>query len=218
MNKIKPVLRLAGSKYRKLNKIINFYKISRCNKFVDLFGGTGIVAVNIKNEFKDDYVILNDYDHLFPLTQEKVKSNLTTYDGLGKYQTNLAKKYFDTRVNNGLWDKVSIYNQIISSIELCHNDYKDVEISNHSFVYLDPPYVNRKYLYKHYIDDNELFDYIQSLPKNVKWLLSYDDNQLIRELYKEYQIIEDEFLYRGLRSKNKIRKELWITNMNVNGL
>lgn len=211
---IKPVLRLAGSKYKKYETIKKYFLRSNKNKFYELFGGTGIISVNIKNEFTNINVWLNDYDNLFPLTKEKVENNLTTYEGLGKYKTKLAIEYFERRIKNGLWDKVNKYNELINKINLTHLDFKNVNIPDNSFVYIDPPYFKRDKLYKNNINHLELFEYIKSLPKDVKWLLSYDDNEYIRDLYKEYNIVVDNFKYCAMKTKNKhnIKNELWISN------
>ena len=40
-----------------------------------------------------------------------------------------------------------------------------------------------------------------SLPKDIKWFLSYDDNDYIRELYNEYNIVADDFKYCDMKSK-----------------
>lgn len=214
MKTIKPVLRLAGSKYKQRNKIINLFNQSNKENFVEVFGGTGIISVNLKANFPNVNVILNDFDNLFPLTKEKVELNLTTFEGLGKYKTKLAVEYYERRIKNGLWDKVNIYNNLISKINLIHCDYKQIEIPENSFVYLDPPYFKRDKLYKNNINHLELFKYIKSLPKSVIWLLSYDDNDFIKKLYQDYYILVDDFKYCAMKTKQKhnLKKELWISN------
>jgi DNA adenine methylase len=62
---------------------------------------------------------------------------------------------------------------------------KCLEMPPHSFVYIDPPYVtNGHKLYRYYFDTTEhetLGDTINDL--RVPWLMSYDNNDLIRNIY-----------------------------------
>lgn len=59
------------------------------------------------------------------------------------------------------------------------------------FVYLDPPYVNngqRLYLNAYKPDDHsEIANYL-SAQNVLPWLMSYDDSDLIRELYREHRL------------------------------
>lgn len=80
-----------------------------------------------------------------------------------------------------------------------------------SFVYLDPPYVNkgqRLYLnaYEHK-DHAEVSRYITK-QKTLHWILSYDDTELVRNLYKNYNIFHLPIKY-SLQQK-KSAKELVI--------
>lgn len=83
-----------------------------------------------------------------------------------------------------------------------------------AFFYLDPPYVKGKdNLYEVVkikdFEHERLFNCI----KNIKgrWLLSYDDNDYIRDLYKNYNIIEVS-RQNSLSHKAGIYKELLIKN------
>lgn len=214
--KIKPVLRLAGSKFRKFDFINKIFIKSKKINFYELFGGTGIVSTNIKNFHPNVNVYLNDLDNLFPLTKEIVETNLTTYEGLGKYKTKLAEEFFISRVKNGLWNKVDQYNLILNKISISHLDYKNVKISPNSFVYIDPPYFKRNNLYKNNINHLELLRFINNLDKSIIWLLSYDFDDIVIQWYKNYYFYEDLFLYSGLKTKGrKTKKELWISNKNI---
>lgn len=203
---IKPVLRLAGSKYKKVDFICNLFTSSKKDSFFEMFGGTGIVSVNIKHNFPNKLVYLNDYDSLFPLTKDKVELNLTTYEGLGKYRTNLTKQYFESRFRNGLWEKVKIYNQILDTIVLFHKNYLDLKIPKNSFVYFDPPYWKRDNLYKNNVNHLELFNFVQKLDDSITWVISYSADSYVLNMYKYCYITNDIYEYSGLASKTKLVK------------
>ncbi|MBI3218527.1 MAG: DNA adenine methylase [Bacteroidetes bacterium] len=83
-------------------------------------------------------------------------------------------------------------------------------------VYLDPPYdIVGKDIYRHFYvkkDHEDLSNFLKSAT-NFKWLLSYDDTKLIKELYGNREI--------GLLKKNyfinkaKVGKELFISSDNL---
>jgi DNA adenine methylase len=91
-------------------------------------------------------------------------------------------------------------------------DYRDV-IPKHedSFLYLDPPYMNGQALYGHRGDTHKGFDHralAELLSKRDRWIMSYNDCQEIRELYKNNPILSIEWLY-GM-SKNKQSNEVLV--------
>lgn len=218
MDKIKPVLRLPGSKYKLVNEIEKCFLKADKKNFLELFGGTGILSVNIKNKYKNlVHVILNDYDNIFPLTKDKVRKNLTSYAGLGKYETKKGVEYFERRVKNGLWDKVKFYQDVIDSIQVLHWDYtlcsNFVELQEY-FIYIDPPFYGNEKLYKNTVNHAELNLFIEYELKKTTWLLSINDCAYIRELYKDYYIKEIPFIYcsMGNSKVHKNKKELLISN------
>lgn len=118
---------------------------------------------------------------------------------------------------------ISIYNDINYDLYkliknrynniLCFNkDYKEIiyEYDNFdTFFYLDPPYLDKYFYYKnHNFINIENHIELSNILKNIKgkFLLSYQDKPLIRELYKDYNF----YKYNG---KNKFRlSEIAITN------
>ena len=91
--KVKPVLRWPGSKYRKIDKIIKILGVGQYDHFLDLFAGSGIVGVNVKNLIGCE-VTINDYDKIFPITDNFALNNMLSYGGLGKNKTKSAEEYF----------------------------------------------------------------------------------------------------------------------------
>ncbi len=96
-------------------------------------------------------------------------------------------------------------------------DYRDV-IPKHenSFLYLDPPYMNGQALYGHRGDTHRGFDHkalAELLYKRDRWIMSYNDCQEIRELYKNSPILSIEWLY-GM-SKNKQSNEVLVLSKDL---
>ena len=88
-----------------------------------------------------------------------------------------------------------------------------------TFFYCDPPYVGTESYYKN-IKTFDLDDHnrLYMTLKNIKgrFLLSYNDNNFIRDLYKDFTIITSEkFEYtlgKNAHGKNKLVNELFIMN------
>ena len=91
-------------------------------------------------------------------------------------------------------------------------DYQEV-IPKHddAFLYLDPPYMNGQTLYGIRGDTHKGFDHralSELLHKRGRWIMSYNDCPVIRELYKDNPVLSVEWSY-GM-SKNKKSNEILI--------
>jgi DNA adenine methylase len=170
------------------------FDLKQNSTFIDLFAGSGIVSVNVRNTAGCN-VILNDYDNIFPLTLEYVEKNLTSYMGLGKNKTRLALDYYQTRLRNGLVAKVTQYNQILKSCTILHKNYSQVQIPPNSVVYVDPPYYGIKGLYQHTLDHQLLHDYLKGLDSSIKVVISYNDCEFIRNLYRGWYTSKVDYQY-----------------------
>ena len=83
--------------------------------------------------------------------------------------------------------------------------------SKETFFYLDPPYSESFKDYKHQVKPQDLFNSLENI--KGKFMLSYDDSPLIRELFKKYNIREVLTSYANTQNINKRdKKELVITN------
>jgi DNA adenine methylase len=87
---------------------------------------------------------------------------------------------------------------------------------NRNFVYLDPPYVNkgqRLYLNSYEPKDHaQVASYLENQRK-LPWVMSYDDTELVRDLYKKHQI---GFLpIRYSLQKKRVAKELIIAPYHI---
>lgn len=229
---IKPILRYYGSKYRMLDKIFNLLDLKETDKFLDMFGGSGIVGVNAKHLFNCE-VTINDFDNNFPLSKSKALKSLLTFEGQGKSFTESALIYAYRRLQNGYWDKYNEYNKIVKSCFITHfkfeNNYVNSNINEYMKsiyyqngktlkVYIDPPYyqINNLYINNFDIKTHEyLKEFLEPWKKAIKIVISYNDCQEIRDLYKDWKIIEIDVKYQSGKSNGhhkRIGKEILITN------
>lgn len=105
-----------------------------------------------------------------------------------------------------------LYNFKANNFEVECADYKDV-IPKHkdSFLYLDPPYMNGQNLYGIRGDTHKGFNHLalsELLHKRDRWIMSYNDCEAIRKLYKNNPILSIEWIY-GM-SKNKQSNEILV--------
>lgn len=101
----------------------------------------------------------------------------------------LIKKIIDISKNK---NKIKLYNYDIRTfIKKIIPLYKD------TFIYFDPPYFNKgKELYKNFFnkqDHEEIAALIKSL--NGNWMVTYDNSETIKEIYKEYDIKKYKVIY-----------------------
>lgn len=218
-NKIQPVLRYAGSKYRKIDQIIETLGVNANSKFLDMFGGSGIVGVNVKHLIGAETTI-NDFDNMFPINDSTAIKNMLTFDGNGKNFTKSALIYFNRRIKHGYWDKLKTYNSILNNCIITKAPFVMLGVSGYTHIYVDPPYDDIKGLYKKDFtreDHIKLKVKLDAIKSDSKILISYNDTPFIRELYKDWNISTEEFQYQcGLSSDDKPKKavhELWITNI-----
>lgn len=106
-------------------------------------------------------------------------------DQKGKYKIN-------ARFNkSSLIDKIERIGRYKDRIIIKNCNAADILKSDirNSFVYLDPPYVQKaKRLYMNFYNEDDhrnIAEILLSEQSNFQWLLSYDQNELIRTLYKE---------------------------------
>lgn len=109
MNKVKPIIRMCGTKYKLLPHIFKYIN-DDFDCFYDVFGGSGIVGVNVAEHFKKK-VIINDYDKLLNnLDIYKVINNQISFNGRKNTITQSAIIQFQTKIRNGFWNKYLIFN------------------------------------------------------------------------------------------------------------
>jgi DNA adenine methylase len=103
------------------------------------------------------------------------------------------------------------------SLSVTLADFKE-SLSNHdpdTFIYADPPYmVDKPVLYGDRGSAHRHFNhssFAEEIKKKNNWVLSYNPNPNILELYKDYEIVYPEWTY-GMSSDKK-SKEILILNL-----
>lgn len=232
LNKLKPVLRYPGSKFKKLEKIFENLKPTKNDLFIDLFGGSGIVGVNANYIFGCQ-TIINDYDDVISnLTEESAMDNRLRFDGYGSY-TKHSEDQFLTRVNNGFWNDYEKFKETIKKCELVSFNVlldatqlkNKISQSKGCFerivIYIDPPYYKINNLYKHDWKDVNFHTHLRNMLEQIAekfkglvvMLISYNDEEYVRKLYDKWRIEAHEHQnYVGAGKTRKKVKELFITN------
>ncbi|WP_434343713.1 DNA adenine methylase [Mycoplasma sp. 06067-C1-B144P-99-0482-3] len=222
MKKIKPIISYYGSKYRMLKNIFSVLDSNSFDIFLDLFAGSGIVGVNARHLFNCQ-TIINDYDNVLPLNLTYALKNILSFEGNLKNYTKKRLDYFIKRLDNGWVDKLNQYNKILQTINITHFDYKQLLeniINNKNKVtklYADPPYFNKTGMYKNSFtiqDHIDLYNLLSELKIQTKIVISYNDEPFIKELYKDWNIIEiNKTNVCGINKNSSKVKELLITNI-----
>lgn len=119
------------------------------------------------------------------------------------------------RFNEAAIERLSTFKVKNFTVECA--DYKDV-ITKHEadFLYLDPPYMNGQSLYGVRGDTHKGFDHkalAELIKKRGRWIISYNNCDEIRKLYKDYPIISLEWIY-GM-SKNKQSNEILVLSQDL---
>jgi DNA adenine methylase len=181
-------------------------------------------------EFRDELIKVVD----IPLSQEaildigfkKIVLHQTSFSSMGMRGSVMgginqsSSKVGDRYKPKNLKLKINNINKLCKekNVQFIHANFFDVLhiIYPNTFIYFDPPYVNMgKRVYKDYFEleaHYKLKEYIDRITP-CSWLLSYDDNDFIRELYKDCEI-KDVSLFYTITANNRSNKksELLIRN------
>lgn len=103
----------------------------------------------------------------------------------------------------------------VNNFEVGCEDFKTV-IPKHEndFLYCDPPYMNGQGLYGMDGNTHIGFDHnalAKLLKKRDRWILSYNDCKIVRELYKDNQILSVEWIY-GMSKDKKSNEVVILSN------
>lgn len=87
----------------------------------------------------------------------------------------------------------------VSNLTIEHADFKDsIPANSDKFLYLDPPYANGEKLYGERGDMHENFDHAalaDILNSRDGWVLSYNDCEIVRDLYPDNIFVPAEWAY-----------------------
>lgn len=176
-------------------------------------------VINIVKKWKEIYKdgrVLYKYlcDNLFTFsTTEKAAAffvlNRITFSGTscsgGYSQESFDKRFTDTSI-----ERAENVSELLHGVKITNLDYENVlnEDGDNVFIFMDPPYytATKSALYGkngklHKGFDHERFANDVKKCKH-KWLITYDDCQYIRDLYKDYTIIPFELMY-GMKNVAK---------------
>lgn len=110
-----------------------------------------------------------------------------------------------------LSDRIQVYN--LDAGELITQEL--VQLNTRAFYNMDPPYVKKgKSLYNEFFNEEEhrvFGELVKEFLLNTPWLITYDNCDLVREIYGKYHIHEFE-LYHSAHNRIK-GNELIITNL-----
>lgn len=117
-----------------------------------------------------------------------------------------------------LYRDFSVYSKRLNGVSIENRDFKSlIQTYDHNdcLFYLDPPYVGTEKYYKNdktfdLQDHKDLCEILKAI--KGKFILSYNDCELVRELYKEFRIELISIDYRLNMRKRKSVKDLLILN------
>jgi len=116
------------------------------------------------------------------------------------------------RFTTGSIEKINKFKAKNLSVE-CLDFKESINKHENTFLYLDPPYYIKSNLYGKKGNTHKDFDHeglAETLKSRKGWILSYNNCEYIREIYKGYSFVFPEWAY-GM-SKDKESKEILILN------
>jgi len=146
------------------------------------------------------------------LIKENLPSNMEDFIYVEPFGGSFAvRNYLEVEPKFVVYNDIHHYDgiSIKADVEL-HLDYVEViqkYDSKNTVFYVDPPYFKKEYVYgiTHSVDlHTELFEILSNI--KGKFVLSYEDNNFILDLYNKFKIIK----YKGKRQL--LAKEIIITN------
>ena len=132
-------------------------------------------------------------------------SGSTSSGGMSKGHPRFNEASID-RIKKWKCDNLSIENK---SFEHFIPEHKD------KFIYLDPPYDISNFLYGDNGSTHKGFDHYklrEVLDECDSWMMSYNDNQYIRDLYRDFEIVPLEWKY-GMNASKKSDEILILNNI-----
>lgn len=189
-------------------------------------------VINIVKKWKENYKdgrALYKYlcDNLFTFSPTERAAaffvlNRITFSGTscsgGYSQESFDKRFTDTSI-----ERAENISELLRGVKITNLDYERLlnEDGDNVFIFMDPPYytATKSALYGKNGDLHKGFDH-EKFANDVKkckhkWLITYDDCQYIRDLYKDYTIIPFELMY-GMKNVTKNAemkgKEIMIIN------
>ena len=165
--------------------VIDIYKLFKKYDANDIFEALRVLKKDKKtfNYIKNEYKPKTEFNkgiRLYYLSKVAFFSNINT--GFRKPRRRNDENFSDIHIKD--------YFYRLKNTIILNKDYSDIikkYDSVNTFFYLDPPYENSKGLYDNY--DISIYD-IYNILKNIKgkFLLSYNNSPIAKELFKNYKI------------------------------
>lgn len=156
-------------------------------RYIEPFGGSFNAGLNlIQDGYKGD-IILNDLNKEVYDFWTRVKNCVEILETDKFYLKHRGEKGITNNTLNKLHKNV----ELMQSVKLHNRDALELiqeYDSEDTFMFIDPPYINSGEYYNHKIDHEVLYHVLSRL--KCDWLLTYDNNRYIIELYKNCKIIE----------------------------
>jgi DNA adenine methylase len=159
---------------------INIYNIFRGAK---IYSQEEVAKVLSKTYTKEDFNAIRDSK-----PTDDFSIFCKSYYILNKSIMCVGRTYRNDRTKMNI--NLKGYRERLEDVDIYNVDYKELITeydSDETFFYLDPPYENSKGLYK---NDVVAIEDMYDMLKNIKgkFLLSYNNSDKARELFKEYNI------------------------------
>lgn len=156
-------------------------------RYIEPFGGSFNAGLNLLKDGYTGDVIFNDLDKEVYDFWNRVKSGIEILETDKFYLKHRGEK----GITNNTLKKLQKNVELMQSVKLYNRDAFELiqeYDSEDTFIFIDPPYISGSGCYKYGVDTDKLCRIIQNL--KCDWILTYDNNRYIIELYKNCEIIE----------------------------
>lgn len=161
------------------------------------------------NKFLYDFLKTKEYDNHLERLYKNLYINFYSYSG--DFNSGFCKK--KSIRGKGFFKTFDLLQKKIKNTKIFNKDYKYIiekYDNQNALFYIDPPYLNKGYLYNNLsINPTELKNVLVNI--KGKFILSYNNNEIIKKIFKNYKIYEIDVPYTST-NKKYIKKELLIMN------
>ena len=155
--------------------------------------------------------------------------NKTGFSGLTEKSGSISKGNYANGFTVKKIEKLRMVSEMLQGVNITNVDFEEVikasKNKRNNFIFLDPPYMIEENLYgnKKSTSFHEEFDHERFCKVisecNSKWLITYNDNKILREWFKDFDISVHTYKYTMAFQTNKdgekssrIKTELMIKN------
>ena len=161
----------------------------------------------------------DDRMDMFTLACAFYIANKCSFSGLGT--STFSKQAYDGNFTINSINKLPEYQKLIGGWTISNLDYNYFMVNGNDFLFLDPPYDIKSFLYGNKGDKHKTFNHdefknhVDTLTS--KFMITYNANQKLIEKYKTYHCLQWDLKYTMrstgsyMKDQNE-RKELLITN------